>query len=366
MRILQLVPWEPGGKPTSMSRYAQRMAALYPPSWFSGRVAGTYFNIPAALRRRIPGQRSYERLPRRLLGGFDLVHCTDGWQAVHRRRFPGVPFVVTVHDTIPLEGYSGREWPGTWMYRRALREAARSTLVITPSVAVREALSRRAGFDPDRLRVVPVPLPWEFVPGAGAMERPGWLPPGKAVLSVGTISAYKNLPLLIEAMGRPELRHARLIRIGQRFDQNLWNLARRAGVADRVIELGNADEAMLLDAYRHCDALAQPSFNEGFGMPVAEALGCGLPVVLSDGGALPEVAGDAGVVVPLRRRTAGPRDARDVEAFAGALATVLEDASARARTATLGPQAVARFRPAAVWETLLGAYRDAERLGPCC
>lgn len=94
--------------------------------------------------------------------------------------------------------------------------------------------------------------------------------------------------------------------------------------------------------------LVLPSFEEGFGLPVLEAMACGVPVVVSDRGSLPEVAGTA----------ATPVDPTDIEGLAAAMAQLLQpDVAARARAR--GYQEAARYSWAACATATLQAYRAA-------
>jgi len=61
------------------------------------------------------------------------------------------------------------------------------------------------------------------------------------------------------------------------------------------------NESDLPGLYAQAELLVLPSFDEGFGLPVIEAMACGTPVIVSNGGALPEVVGDAGLIFDLEK-----------------------------------------------------------------
>jgi glycosyltransferase involved in cell wall biosynthesis len=88
-----------------------------------------------------------------------------------------------------------------------------------------------------------------------------------------------------------------------------------------------------------------PSYYEGFGLPVLEAMASGTPVVATTAGAIPEVAGNAAVLVP-------PGDA---EALAGGIQRALED---RDRLVAAGLERARRFRWASVAQRTLTVYRE--------
>lgn len=95
--------------------------------------------------------------------------------------------------------------------------------------------------------------------------------------------------------------------------------------------------------------LVLPSFDEGFGLPVAEAMGMGVPVIVSRRGSLPELAGDAGLTV----------DPDDPEGLAAAMRRVLSDAALRRRMIEAGLERARAFDPAAAARGVLAAYRAA-------
>ena len=81
------------------------------------------------------------------------------------------------------------------------------------------------------------------------------------------------------------------------YAESLVRLAHELGVEKRVRFLGYVTDAQLAYLYDKARTLVFPSFIEGFGMPVLEAMHAGLPVITSNRGALAEVAGDAALLV---------------------------------------------------------------------
>ena len=89
----------------------------------------------------------------------------------------------------------------------------------------------------------------------------------------------------------------------------------RLGLRERIHFAGTASTEELVKLYSQSAIAIVPSVFEGFGFPAGEAMACGIPVISSDGGALPEVVDNAGIVVP----------ARDHEALAGAIDSLIND-----------------------------------------
>ena len=120
---------------------------------------------------------------------------------------------------------------------------------------------------------------------------------GTIVLAVATRRPHKNLMRLIAAMpavldARPE---AILVLCGNptAHDADLHAEAERLGLGDRVDFLSFVEADVLEGLYAAAGCFVMASLNEGFGLPVLEAMGRGVPVACSNVSALPEVAGDA-------------------------------------------------------------------------
>ncbi len=118
------------------------------------------------------------------------------------------------------------------------------------------------------------------------------------VFFVGTLKPHKNVPTLVEAIhklrnaGRTD---AELVLAGKITDQSR-GLVEEWGRLGFVRTLGEVSDQELASLYTQCECFVLPSFLEGFGLPVVEAMACGAPVVISNASSLPEVAGRAGQV----------------------------------------------------------------------
>jgi glycosyltransferase involved in cell wall biosynthesis len=161
------------------------------------------------------------------------------------------------------------------------------------------------------------------------LERLG-LAAGGYVLMFGSAMAYKNVAVVFEAMGRPEMQGLTLAVVGE--DRATLERAGLRAPAGTVF-VGRIDDGLLRALYERALCLAYPSLTEGFGLPPMEAMLCGCPAVAAPGGAIPEVCGEAVTYV----------DARDSGSWAGAVLALRDDAEARARRIAEGRQRALPF-----------------------
>src|SRR6185437_5373369 len=184
-----------------------------------------------------------------------------------------------------------------WTVRRTVGRAAR---ILTGSDFSRNAILKVYGdLDEDKVVVVPNAAGSEFRPisreAAAQTVRERFSIPGKFLLNVGDLQPRKNHIGLIRAFARlvnayPQLKH-NLVLAGKPtwFAEKVRDAARESGVGDRIQFFGFVTDDDLLHLYNACDAMVFPSFYEGFGLPVLEAMACGRAVVCSNTSALPEV-----------------------------------------------------------------------------
>lgn len=270
-------------------------------------------------------------------GPVDVCHSTTAIPAATLR-----PHVVTVHDVAFLATPERFTRHGARVMRAGLERCRSADLLLCPSAATRDDLVDH-GFDGDRIRVVP----WGVTPidvGADSVERVRrrYGLPERFVLFVGTVEPRKNLARLAAAVAGLDERMP-LVVAGAAG----WGGAPADSGAD-VRFVGFVPDGDLPPLYAAASVFAYPSLQEGFGLPIAEAMAAGVPVVTSRGGATEEVAGGAAVLV----------DPTDADAIADGIATALSAAAqwiarGRARAATLSWDITV--------ERTMAAYRDAVR-----
>lgn len=179
------------------------------------------------------------------------------------------------------------------------------------------------------------------------------------LLNVGVIEPRKNQAGLIRAfretlLRNPELDVELLIvgsqAIGWKNDEVLALLADPA-ISDRVRLLSDVDDAELVALMTGCEVFVYPSFYEGFGLPILEAMSCGAPVITSNLSSMPEVGGDAAVYI----------DPADDESITTAITTLLTDRAQREQRATLGLEQARVFSWAKTAALTAQAFADACR-----
>ncbi len=186
-----------------------------------------------------------------------------------------------------------------------------------------------------------------------ARARMRYVLPERFILSVSRLEPRKNFPTLIRAFEVLKRKHGvphHLVIAGGKgwLYEPIYEAADRSPYRDFIYFPGFVEDEDLPALYTLADVFAYPSFYEGFGFPPLEAMACGTPVVSADNSSLPEVVGDAGILLP----------AEDVEAWADALARVLEDVSLRATLRERGFRQAARFSWEASARALVEIYGE--------
>jgi glycosyltransferase involved in cell wall biosynthesis len=321
-----------------------------------GGVTVWYFRSPRF--RRLYWAPRMRRMLRTHIGEFDVVHTHaiylwPLWTAARLARQAGIPYVVSPRGM--LEKQLIEQKSAVWkagligfIEKRTLEHAAAVHMT-----SGREAEQAAAfGFQLPLVRVIPngvaIDPPAGTRVSAGISDIAGGEP---FVLFLGRVNWKKGLDRLINAL--PHVRGARLVIAGndeEEYALVLDDLARQAGVSDRVIFTGpiyGNDKAALLSAAR---ALVLPSYSENFGNVVVEAMAAGCPVV---------VTREVGIAGAVEEIGAGIVADGTPAALGSAISSLLADERRRQQMGARGRAAAAeRFSWAAVAAQMEQLYQS--------
>ena len=348
--VPELVAAAPPG--TRFTAFVNRETAESEPGPWAGLVPAV--TVPVRARSRpqwVLGEQFH--LPRLAArAGVDLVHSLAS-TAPLRGRFARV---VTIHDLIYRrypEAHAGLRTLGM----RVLVPAAarRSHVVIAVSQSTRDDIVRDLGLPADRIEVVPMGLGTSV--RAEALPEPDLrrrfdLGDRPIALSVSAKRPHKNLEGLISALAlmAPERRPIAVVPGYPTWHEaELRARASRLGVDGDIRFLDWVDAGELEGLYAAAACFVFPSFYEGFGLPVLEAMARGVPVACSNRSSLPEVAADAALVF----------DPDSPQAIADAVETLLFDQPAAHRLREAGLARVSAFTWSATARGTLAAYQQA-------
>ena len=270
-----------------------------------------------------------------------------------------VPTVVSVHDVSYLD------YPQYFTTFRAAqlritvaRTVKRAAAILTPSEFSKKAIVRAYGLDERKVFAIPNAVSSRFrqVPrehAQAALSRKFGID-GPFVLTVGDLQPRKNHLGLMAAFedvirAHPNLPH-KLVMVGKEtwYSETLHQAARASAVSDRLIFTDFVEDEDLLDFYAGCDVFAFPSFYEGFGLPILEAMACGRAVACSNASAMPEVANAAALLFDPASKTE----------MARALSDLMLDSELRMRMERLGAQRATLFSWQRAAEQTLNVYYD--------
>ena len=274
--------------------------------------------LPPQARRRLLAE------PLRAPRGADLFHGLN-------QRLPKVRMrraIATFHDLFVMTGeYSTPEFRKRFT-EQARDAAARADGIIAVSEFTKRQVVELLGYPAERV----------FVVHHGTrVLRFSAVPREKVVLCVGAIQTRKNTARLVKAFESLN-GEWRLVLAGS-FGYGAEEIGRRIEASParaRISVLGYVTPEELAKWYARAAIFAFPSLDEGFGMPLLEAMAAGTPVITSNCSALPEVAGEAAMLV----------DARNVDEVASVLQRLAGDEALRKELAEKGRERAALF----TWE----------------
>ncbi len=230
-------------------------------------------------------------------------------------------------------------------------------LIICVSEDIRQSALEDFKIAPDRLGVVHNGIDDCFAPVKDTPElrdhlRQAFGIDRPYILFAGKLEARKNIIGLVKAFDcfRKETggKH-RLVLAGRPnwASQGIDETIEELGLQNEIIRTGHLTLDQLPPLYSGADVFVFPSFWEGFGLPVAEAMACGVPVITSNLSAMPEVAGGAAMLI----------DPKRVEDIAAAIHKVCTDSQLRAQMRAAGLKRARQFSWDTVARQTIEAYR---------
>ena len=241
--------------------------------------------------------------------------------------------VVTIHDTTPLvfpehypPGIKGR-------IRFGAQKLALKTVggVITDSKNSRNDIAKYLNYSKEKIHIIYLAATDIFKPITDRRSlvtvKQKYHLPNQFVLYVGDVNYNKNILGLVKACKSIK---TSLVIVGKqsvqkKFDkshienQPLVQLIKEYGKDQGVLRVGFVTGENLVGLYNLATVYCQPSFYEGFGLPILEAMACGTPVVTSRKASLSEIAGKAAVFI----------DPYDINDIANGLTVAIDDEDLR-------------------------------------
>lgn len=263
----------------------------------------------------------------------------------------GIPTVVTIHDLIFMRHPEFYHRADVEICHRKFLHAARVADRVI-AISERTAIDLRELFNipEEKIRVVyqgcsPIfnePLSAECLEENRRIY-------GRYIIGVGTIESRKNQLLTVRAL--PALDpDVNLVLVGRQtaYASKIREEARRLGVEERIFMLSNVSMKDIPGLYAAAQFAAYPSYYEGFGIPMLEALAAGVPLIAATGSCLEEAGGPGAIYV----------DPNDVEAFADAATQLLNSSILREEMVARGRQYIRRFAPENFGRGLVNVYNE--------
>lgn len=287
--------------------------------------------------------------------GVQVFHGLSGELPMGLRQH-GIHSVVTIHDLIFMRHPEFYNWIDTkiyaWKFRQTIREADH---IIAISECTKRDIMALGGVEESRISLIYQGCAHRFAATVAPEEQQAvsqhYGLPHRFILSVGSIEARKNMLLAVKALDKLPA-DIGLVIVGRHtaYTDTLTQYAQRHHLAHRIRILHGVPDDHLPALYAAAEVFVYPSFYEGFGIPIIEAIRQGLPVVACSGSCLEEAGGpDCLYVKPT-----------DAEGLARAISQMLVGSEGREERIRRSQDYIRRFegsnvasQVAAIYEKLL-------------
>lgn len=343
MRIAFDATYTISSEPTGIGVYSEKLlselARLYPSGDFLLCYRPKQF-LQSLMKSSHPFAGAGRRLlvPPLPLFKADVFHALN--QRVDRR--PARRVVTTFHDLFVMTSdYSSAEFRARFT-QQARQAAAHSDLIVAVSQFTASQVRDLLHVPDSSIRVIPHGV--DPAPQLGPTARE------KMILFVGVLQIRKNVERLVRAFERVPS-DWRLVLAGSTTGfgaSRILDAIEHSTARERIEITGYVSRNRLWDLYRRAAIFAFPSLDEGFGIPVLDAMAWGLPVLTSNRSALPEVAGGAAILAdPMRE-----------EEIAAGLLRLATDECLRNEMGILSLQRASQFTWQKAAESTYKIYRE--------
>lgn len=272
-------------------------------------------------------------------------------------------YVVTIHDLIhqhfPTRAASTRNpliyKMKKYGYKRVFDSAVKNSLkIITPSEFVKGQLEHEWSVDRSKIVVTPEGVDdsiLNITRSLGRKEADSVLGKfninGSYIFYIGNAQPHKNIFELIDAFRLVKQMYPDLSLVLSGPQNFFWQKIKDKIKDKAIIFTGYINDEEMVALYKNAECFVMPSLEEGFGIPVLEAMACGCPVVSSQNGSLPEVGGDGAVYF----------DPNNIEDMAEKISKVLDDKGLRRNLIEKGLKRYKEFSWQKMAEQTLEVYQ---------
>jgi glycosyltransferase involved in cell wall biosynthesis len=265
-----------------------------------------------------------------------------------------IPKVVTVHDLIFMRYPQFYKSIDVQIYKAKVKSACeRADKIIAVSQQTAEDIKSFLKIDHSKIDVVYQGCHSIFrnkVPEDNIKRiKDKYQLPSEYILNLGTIEERKNVKVVVQALSMlSKADRLPLVVVGRKtnYFNEVVECARQLNVLDQVKFLHNADFLDFPAIYQGAKVFVYPSFFEGFGIPLIEAIESGTPVISSTGSCFIEAAGPEAAYI----------DPKNPEALAECLRKMLTDDALTQRMKEKSFQYIQKFRPEKIAEELHSVY----------
>lgn len=262
--------------------------------------------------------------------------------------------VVTIHDLIFLRYPEFYKPIDRFIYKRKFRHAClKADKIVAISEMTKRDIVHFFQVEEEKIAVVYQGCDASFTHPVDSdrkeQVRVAYGLPQRFILTVGSIESRKNLLLIVKAMKHLDEDIA-LVAVGRRtpYADEVEQYARENGLSDRVHLVSGVTFADLPAVYQLASLFIYPSFFEGFGIPIIEAIHSGLPVIAATGSCLEEAGGPSSIYI----------DPNDDRMLAEKISLVLSSPELADRMRSDGKQYVKRFSDEAIAGDMMKIYQE--------